>query len=65
MVRQLCNTGTILKGHFSGEQSSRFLFLASWRVGLSGIGTCSFKLVSRGIWTQERLARLRGENDGS
>ena len=23
------------------------------------------KLVSRGIWTQERLARLRGEDDGS
>ena len=53
------SSGTIQKDHFSGELPSRFVSgkLEGWSLWRRNV---LVKLVSRCIWTQDRLARLRG-----
>ena len=56
------HTGISPRARCSGKPSGHSSFLANWKAGHFGIGTCSSSW-SHG--TQERLARLRSEDDGS
>ena len=59
------HTGTSPRVRSSGKPSGHSLVsgkLEGWSLWHRNV---LVKLVSRGIWTQERLARLRGEDDGS